>query len=151
MSDIKNLYRELIIDHNNSPSNFGKIKNPDLQAEGFNPICGDHYFVFIKIANGKIKEIKFEGSGCAISMASASIMTEIIEAKSEKQSLKIFEEFRLLLNENMRNIKSINKHGLGKLEAFAGVKDFPTRIKCVELPWYTMKAAFDNKMIASTE
>lgn len=142
--DIKDLYRELIIDHNKNPKNFGEIRGADFHAEGINPLCGDKYSVFIKLENGKISRAGFTGSGCAISKSSASMMTESIKGKSVKEALELFGDFRTLLSGD-------SKKDLGKLSVFRGVHDYPSRVKCASLPWFTMNAAINKKDNVSTE
>lgn len=142
--EIRELYQELIIDHSKNPKNFGDLTNADFSAEGFNPLCGDSYKVFIKMSNGKIAKINFMGSGCAISKSSASLMTEAIKGKSKKEALLMLEDFRELLGGR-------SGKDLGKLLVFRGVHDYPSRVKCASLPWFTMAAALNKKKNVSTE
>lgn len=142
--DIRDLYRELIIDHNKNPKNFGALKGTDFHAEGINPLCGDKYEVFMKMKAGKISEIVFSGSGCAISKSSASMMTESLKGKNKKEALHLFENFRALLAGDF-------KGDLGKLSVFRGVHDYPSRVKCASLPWFTMNAAINKKDNVTTE
>ncbi len=142
--DIKDLYRELIIDHNKNPKNFGEMRGADFHAEGINPLCGDKYGVFIKLEDGNITKITFRGSGCAISKSSASMMTESIKGKSKKEALELFENFRAMLGGD-------SKKDLGKLSVFQGVHDYPSRVKCASLPWFTMNAAINKKNNVTTE
>lgn len=142
--EIRDLYQQLIIDHSKNPKNFGALKNPDFHAEGINPLCGDKYEVFIKMQDGKIEEIKFTGEGCAISKSSASIMTDALKNKGKKEALALLEDFRNLLSGE-------SKKDLGKLSVFRGVHDYPSRVKCASLPWFTMSAAINKKKNVSTE
>lgn len=140
----RELYQEVIIDHNKNPRNFGEIK-AEYFAEGFNPICGDHYKVFINMNDDKIHEIKFSGTGCAISKSSASIMTTILKDKTKKEALKLFEKFHELVSSD----KKVPE--LGKLAVFEGVRDYPSRVKCANLPWYTMRSAINKDQSVTTE
>ena len=142
--EIRELYQQLIIDHSKNPKNFGALKNADFHAEGINPLCGDSYEVFIKIEDSKIAEMKFTGSGCAISKSSASLMTESVKGKSKKEALVMMEDFRNLLSGE-------GKKDLGKLSVFRGVHDYPSRVKCASLVWFTMAAALNKKKNVSTE
>lgn len=142
--EIRDLYRELIIDHNKNPKNFGAIGGADLRAEGINPLCGDRYEVFVKMSRGTIVDCKFTGSGCAISKSSASMMTEAVKGKTQKEATELFDNFRKLLQGDF-------KGELGKLSVFRGVHDYPSRIKCAVLPWFTLAAAFSKKKNVSTE
>ncbi|MEK9167033.1 MAG: Fe-S cluster assembly sulfur transfer protein SufU [Patescibacteria group bacterium] len=141
--EIRELYQELIIDHSKNPKNFGVLKGADFHAEGINPLCGDSYEVFIKMDGGKISEVKFTGVGCAISKSSASMMTEAIKGKSKKEALELLEDFREMLGGS--------KKDLGKLSVFQGVHDYPSRVKCASLVWFTMAAAINKKKNVSTE
>lgn len=140
----KELYQEVIIDHNKNPRNFGEFKT-EYFAEGFNPICGDHYKVFINLKDDKVSEIKFSGSGCAISKSSASIMTTILKDKSKEDALRLFEKFHELVTTDKKS------SDLGKLAVFEGVRDYPSRVKCANLPWYTMRAAINKEQSVTTE
>jgi len=141
--EIRELYQELIIDHSKNPKNFGVLKIADFHAEGINPLCGDSYEVFIKMSGEKISEVKFTGVGCAISKSSASMMTEALKGKSKKEALALLEDFRELL--------AGSKKDLGKLSVFRGVHDYPSRVKCASLVWFTMAAAINKKKNVSTE
>lgn len=145
MSEINKLYQELILDHTKNPKNYGELKNSDFFAEGFNPICGDHYYIYIKMDGNKISEIKFNGSGCAISKSSASIMTTVLKDKKKAEALKLFEKFHDLISHGKES------KDLGKLAVFKGVRDFPSRTKCANLAWFTLKSAFNKENIVSTE
>lgn len=164
MSDLRDLYQEVIIDHNKNPRNFYKMENRTHQAEGFNPLCGDQLklYLMIDIKDNIIKSISFEGKGCAISTASASLMTEILLNKTVEEAEKIFEYFHQAMmnvdgNKNMADSKLIlsdlnSNLGLAKLEVLMGVREFPSRVKCATLPWHTLNAAIHQKHEAvSTE
>jgi len=149
MSDLRALYQEIILEHNKNPRNFGKLPEANRMLEGFNPLCGDHYTLYLKIINDTIAEISFEGSGCAISKASASVMTTLLKGKTKSEAEKMFETFRLLVT---GELKDLSFETLGKLAAFAGVSEFPARVKCASLAWHTMHNALDTTMtIVSTE
>lgn len=149
MSDLKALYQEIILDHNRNPRNFKKMEDASCSVDGYNPLCGDHYTIFLKLDNGVIKEISFQGSGCAISKASASVMSTVLKGKTRAEAEALFENFHhLVRGEN----KNENAEEFGKLAAFAGVSEFPARVKCAILPWHTMKNALeDKKDVVSTE
>ena len=148
MDELKELYQETILDHNKSPRNFGVMDNASHHAEGFNPLCGDHYDVYMNIVEGNIEDISFEGSGCAISKSSASIMTTLLQGKTIEEAKTMFEQMHDLLTEE----PSPDLAELGKLAVFAGVREFPVRVKCATLAWHTMISAVDNKKeITSTE
>ncbi len=141
MSDLKDLYRDVIVDHNRSPRNFRKIPDASRVQEGFNPLCGDKLTVYLKLDGEKISDLSFEGSGCAISVASASLMTERLKGKTRVEALKLFEEIHALLTSGAG---SEDTESLGKLAALSGVREFPSRVKCASLCWHTLKGALDN-------
>lgn len=140
MADLRELYQEIILDHNKSPRNFCKIDEPNRQAEGFNPLCGDHYSVFVKVVDDTIQEVSFEGSGCAISKAAASMMTSAVKGKSTTEAEAAFENYRKMITGE----KGYNKDALGKLMVFSEVCNYPTRIKCAILCWHTLHAALNQ-------
>lgn len=142
MSHINELYQETILDHNKNPRNFRKIENPTCSQEGFNPLCGDHLHLYLKLENGVIKDISFEGNGCAISKSSASLMTSVLKGKTVEEAEVLFEKFHKLVTSTMDEEQQIEE--LGKLAVFAGVREFPARVKCASLAWHTLKAALDN-------
>ena len=148
MFDIKDLYQEIIVDHNRNPRNFGIIDNADKIIEGFNPLCGDKLKLYLKTEGQNIADISFDGSGCAISVASASLMTDAMKGKSISDAELLFNSFHgLITNENGADEKS-----LGKLAVLAGVKDFPARVKCATLCWHTLHSAITgDKETVSTE
>ena len=147
MFDIKDLYQEIIVDHNRSPRNFGVINNANKILEGFNPLCGDKLKLYIKTDGQNINDIAFDGSGCAISIASASLMTDAMKNKSIDEAESLFNEFHALIT---KEEKFDSKH-LGKLAVLAGVKDFPGRVKCASLCWHTLHSALmgDNKSVTT--
>jgi nitrogen fixation NifU-like protein len=143
MSDLKALYQEIILDHNRNPRNFKKMEDASCSVDGYNPLCGDHYTIFLKLDNGIIREISFQGSGCAISKASASVMSTVLKGKTRAEAELLFEKFHHLVRGENKNENSAEE--LGKLAAFAGVSEFPARVKCAILPWHTMKNALEEK------
>ena len=150
MSDISELYQEIILDHNKNPQNFHKIENPTCSQEAFNPLCGDHIHLYLKLEDGIIKDISFEGSGCAISKSSASLMTSVLKGKTVAEADGLFEKFHKLVTSSMDEKQELE--ALGKLAVFAGVREFPVRVKCASLAWHALRAALDNEQkIVSTE
>jgi nitrogen fixation NifU-like protein len=150
MENLRELYQEIILDHNKNPRNFRKIDNATKVLDGQNPLCGDHYKLYIVIEDDIIKDIAFEGAGCAISKASASLMSSIVKGKSISEAEEIFQLFHKVVTGEIN--ASENFDSLGKLAAFAGVSEFPTRVKCATLAWHTMHAVLeDNIGSVSTE
>jgi nitrogen fixation NifU-like protein len=150
MSDLKALYQEVILDHNKNPRNFKKLEDADCSVEGYNPLCGDHYTIFLKLDGEVISEIAFQGSGCAISKASASVMSTVLKGKTREEAEALFEKFHHLVRGEMKNETGIDE--LGKLAAFSGISEFPARVKCAILPWHSMKNAIEkNRETVSTE
>jgi nitrogen fixation NifU-like protein len=148
--DLKDLYRDVIVDHNRSPRNFRKIDPPRQLAEGFNPLCGDKLNVYLRMDGDTIEDIAFEGSGCAISVASASLMTETLKGKTAAQAQDYFACMHSLLTDG--EVQCSDMASLGKLAALSGVREFPTRVKCATLCWHTMKNALEgSEEAASTE
>ena len=143
MFDIQDLYQEVIVDHNRSPRNFHRMEDATRKAEGFNPLCGDRLTVYMKIEDNIVKDVSFEASGCAISVASASLMTQQIKGKSEQEVDKLFHEFQDMVTADVNTPVDTSK--LGKLAALAGVRRFPMRVKCATLCWHTLKAAQEGK------
>lgn len=135
--DLRELYQEVIIDHGRRPRNFGPLPEASHQAEGFNPLCGDRLTLRLKVVDGVIEEARFEGVGCAISTASASLMTEALKGLAEKEAETLFTAFHAMLTDPGQALPA----GLGKLEVLAGVREFPSRIKCATLAWHTLQAA----------
>lgn len=147
MSELEDLYQEVILEHSKHPRNFHAMEAANRQAEGYNPLCGDHYTIFIDVADDAIRDISFQGSGCAISKASASMMSQALKSKTTAQAEELFSKF----HEVVTGAEAGNAEHLGKLAVFAGVASFPTRIKCATLAWHTLHAALEGKQIASTE
>lgn len=140
MSELQELYQQVIIDHGRKPRNFGRLENANHIKEGFNPLCGDKLTIYLREEEHKIIAVQFEGEGCAISMASASLMTEALKNKSLEQAERIFTEFHELVTQD----KVSNSEILGKLLVLAGVKEYPMRVKCATLCWHTARAAWQN-------
>lgn len=149
MSDLQDLYQEVILDHNKRPRNRRRIDAPCRHAEGYNPLCGDHVTVYVRVEDDRVVDAGFEGSGCAISTASASLMTERLKGRSVAEARELFEKFHNLLAGEVRD----DGPELGKLAVFAGVRQYPVRVKCATLAWHTLKAALEDKAgeVVSTE
>jgi len=140
MFDLKDLYQEVIVDHNRSPRNFHRMEDANRKAEGFNPLCGDRLTLYMRVSDqGIIEDVSFEGSGCAISTASASLMTEQLKGKTEAEVQSLFNGFHDMVTSDVD--APVDDSGLGKLSVLAGVREFPSRIKCATLCWHTMSAA----------
>jgi nitrogen fixation protein NifU and related proteins len=138
--DLNELYRDVILDHNRRPRNFGDLKAADANAEGFNPMCGDRLTLRLKLAGDTISDIRFEGSGCAISTASASLMTEAVKGKTRAAALALFDRVHQLLTDDA----APPADELGKLAALSGVRQYPARVKCASLCWHTLSAALHS-------
>ena len=147
-TDLRDLYQEVILDHQRSPRNFRKLDTPDHTAEGYNPLCGDKIAVYLKLRGGVVRDVSFEGVGCAICTSSASMMTTLVKGKSIEHVEALFESFHALLTEDTDGAKP--SVPLGKLEVFAGVRNFPIRVKCATLPWHTLRAAVQGSEQAVT-
>ena len=143
MSELDELYQELILDHNKNPRNFKIPPGASHKAEGHNPLCGDKITIYLKLEDGVVKDIGFQGSGCAISKASASLLTERIKEKNKAEAINLFEIIHALLTGDGE--AKIDRRLVGKLSAFEGVRKFPARVKCATLAWHTLKAALENK------
>jgi len=139
MSSIRELYQDIILDHNRSPRNFRKMSDATRSVEGFNPLCGDHYTVYLKLRDGRIEDISFDGAGCAISKASASVMSSVLKGKTADEAEQLFDQFHRLVKGDVKSEEEIE--AMGKLGAFAGVSEFPARVKCASLAWHTLHAA----------
>jgi len=147
MSDLSDLYQEVILDHNKRPRNFHALEQPSHSAEGYNPLCGDRLNLFVKVEGDVITDIAFQGSGCAISKASASLMTDALKGRTVQEARQLFDRFhRMVTTPTDRTVED-----LGKLSVLAGVREFPVRVKCASLAWHTLKAALDRTPGASTE
>lgn len=143
MNEIDDLYQQVIIDHSRSPSNFRALAAADRKAEGFNPLCGDRYTIYLQMDNGDIRDIGFQGSGCAISRASASMMTASVKGKGMDEIENLMEKFHGMLTGKPGD--KFDEAVLGKLAVFSGVCEYPVRVKCATLPWHTLRAALEQK------
>ncbi|MBZ0199828.1 MAG: SUF system NifU family Fe-S cluster assembly protein [Ignavibacteriaceae bacterium] len=141
--ELRELYQQVILDHNKSPRNFKKLDHHNHFAEGYNPLCGDKIDVYVQIEDGIVKDISFQGTGCAISKASASLMSSLVKGKPVAEAEILFEKFHDLITGKTADENALEE--LGKLAVFAGVKDFPTRVKCASLAWHTMQSAIKNE------
>jgi nitrogen fixation protein NifU and related proteins len=142
MADLRDIYQEVILEHAKSPRNFRALQEPSGKAEGYNPLCGDRCTVFIKTKDGIIHDISFEGSGCAISRASASMMTQSLKGKTLEEAEKMFHSFHDLVTGQQH--PDSQQTDIGKLKVFAGVSEFPARVKCATLAWHTLQAALEG-------
>ena len=149
MSELNDLYQEVILEHNKNPRNFREIGDADKTAVGNNPLCGDALRVFVKMDGDTISEVTFKGSGCAISKASASMMTQSLKGKTREEADVIFDEFHRMVTGSL-DPETDDNH-LGKLKIFAGVLEFPARVKCASLSWHTVHAALHGDETVSTE
>jgi nitrogen fixation NifU-like protein len=149
VSELSELYQQVILDHNKKPRNFHELDGANRVSEGFNPLCGDQLKVYLNVEEGAIKEISFVGSGCAISKASASMMTQSLKGKTREEALTLFDEFhRMVIGELSEEAEP---NHLGRLKIFSGVRDYPARVKCASLSWHTMRAALEGEESATTE
>jgi nitrogen fixation protein NifU and related proteins len=150
MSDLRDLYQEVILDHNRRPRNFGTIAHPSRTARGHNPLCGDRLTLYLMLEGDRIADVAFEGTGCAISKASASLMTEAIKGKTLPEAEALFARFHEVVT--APGDAPVETTGLGKLAVFAGVREYPARVKCASLAWHTLKSAIgEPQKVASTE
>ena len=150
MSDLTDLYQEVILDHNRRPRNFGVLEGANRKATGHNPLCGDRLTLYLKLEGDRIADVAFDGSGCAISKASASMMTDAVKGRIVAEVEALFEGFHEMVTAS--SAASSDPSRLGKLAVFAGVAEFPTRVKCASLPWHTLHAALNNPdSVVSTE
>jgi len=141
MSELSELYQEVILDHNRKPRNFQKVAAANRTAEGFNPLCGDQITLYVRLEDGVIRDIGFQGSGCAISKASASLMTSAVKGKTKAEAEQLFEQFHRMVTKD----DAPDAAELGKLAAFSGVREFPARVKCASLAWHTLHGALEGK------
>jgi nitrogen fixation NifU-like protein len=139
LSDLRELYQEVVLDHSKSPRNFHALPEASADAEGYNPLCGDQVHVYVTLDGNDVKDVAFTGNGCAISKASASMMTQAVKGRSREETLKLFEAFHRLVTGAAQDPEE-----LGKLAVFAGVSDYPVRVKCASLAWHTLKAALEG-------
>lgn len=142
MSDLRELYQQVILDHNKNPRNFREMADATSRIEGYNPLCGDHYTVFLKVDGDRIQEVSFTGSGCAISKASASVMSSTVKGKSKEEAESLFDTFHRLVTGDGGGLDADE---LGRLAAFSGVSEFPARVKCATLAWHTLRTALEGK------
>jgi nitrogen fixation NifU-like protein len=149
MSELTDLYQEVILDHGKRPRNFGPLEGATATAEGLNPLCGDHLVLQVKVADGTVQEARFTGSGCAISRASASVMTGLVKGKTAAEVEAMYQVFHALVTEGPGAHPDLET--LGKLAVFGGVHEFPTRVKCASLAWHTLRSALQGGQSASTE
>jgi nitrogen fixation NifU-like protein len=150
MSDLRELYQQVILDHNKSPRNFRRVADANRTAEGFNPLCGDHLHVYLRLEGDVIQDVGFEGAGCAISKASASLMTSALKGRTAAEAEALFRRFQDMVTGSVD--AEPDTEGLGKLAVFAGVREFPARVKCATLAWHTLHAALEGEdQPASTE
>lgn len=149
MSELSDLYQEVILEHNKNPRNFREIADADQYADGKNPLCGDALRVYVAFDGDKISDVAFKGSGCAISKASASMMTQAVKGKTKHEAEVIFDEFHRMVTGEL-DIET-DENDLGKLKIFSGVLEFPARVKCASLSWHTLNAALHGENVVSTE
>jgi nitrogen fixation NifU-like protein len=149
MSELSELYQQVILDHNKKPRNFRKPETANYSAEGYNPLCGDQLTVYLNLEDDTVKDVGFEGSGCAISKAAASMMTQAVKGKSKEETEKLFNQFHSMVTGELN--EETDENSLGNLKIFAGVREFPVRVKCATLPWHTLHAALNKEAQISTE
>ncbi|HVE70209.1 MAG TPA: SUF system NifU family Fe-S cluster assembly protein [Thermoanaerobaculia bacterium] len=142
VSDLRELYQQVILDHNKNPRNFGEMADATSRVDGYNPLCGDHYTVFVKREGNNIAEVSFTGNGCAISKASASVMSSTVKGKSVTEAESLFDTFHRLVTGDPSGLSAAD---LGRLAAFSGVSEFPARVKCATLAWHTLKSALEGR------
>jgi nitrogen fixation protein NifU and related proteins len=142
MSDLRELYQQVILDHNKNPRNYKEIADATRRVEGYNPLCGDHYTVFLNLDGETIREVSFTGNGCAISKASASVMSSTVKGKSKEEATRLFDTFHRLVTGDSSGLDAAD---LGRLAAFSGVSEFPARVKCATLAWHTLRTALEGQ------
>lgn len=148
-AELADLYQQVILDHNKKPRNFKRLETANRTADGHNPLCGDQLTVYLELDGDTVKDVSFEGSGCAISKASASMMTQAVKGKTRAEAESLFSEFHRMVKGEFDEETEANS--LGRLKIFSGVRDFPARVKCASLSWHTMHAALEAKAMVSTE
>jgi nitrogen fixation protein NifU and related proteins len=141
MSELTDLYQQVILDHNRRPRNYGKLEHANRQAEGFNPVCGDHLTLYLRLNGDVIADLRFEGEGCAISKASASLMTDSLKGKTAAEAEALFERIHAMLTSNTDVDFEAQAGELGKLAVFSGVREYPARVKCASLSWHALHSA----------
>ena len=151
MTDLRDLYQEVILDHAKKPRNFRVIEDASAKADGFNPLCGDKATIFLKMDGDQVADVSFKGAGCSISTASASIMTDAVKGKSRAEAEALFDRFHRLVTSDPSKAAENAAPELGKLAVFAGVCEFPARVKCASLAWHTLKAALSGEGAVTTE
>ena len=149
MSDLRDLYQEVILDHNRRPRNWGAIEQPDRKADGYNPLCGDKLKLTLRMDGDRVADVKFEGSGCAISKASASMMTDLVKGKTAAEAEDLVDKLQAMVTAPFD--APVEDAALGKVAVLSGVREFPMRVKCATLAWHTLRAALEGEVIASTE
>lgn len=149
MSELSELYQQVILDHNKKPRNFRKLEDAEFSAEGYNPLCGDQLTVYLDLDADTVRDISFEGSGCAISKAAASMMTQAVKQKTRAEAERLFKEFHSMVTGELD--EETEENHLGNLKIFAGVRDFPVRVKCATLAWHTLHAALNKQEQVTTE
>jgi nitrogen fixation NifU-like protein len=149
MSELSELYQQVILDHNKKPRNFHKLETANRSAEGYNPLCGDQLTVYMQLEDEMVKDVSFVGQGCAISKAAASMMTQSVKGKSKQEAELLFDEFHRMVTGELD--EEATPHHLGRLTIFSGVRDYPARVKCASLSWHTMRAALHGQEMVSTE
>lgn len=151
MSELDDLYQEIILDHYKRPRNFGALAAANCEAEGYNPLCGDRVKISVRVEDDRVVDLSFEGTGCAISTASASLLTEALKGRTVAEAAELFQRFRHLLTAD-RELPAGESEELGKLVALAGVRDYPMRVKCATLAWHTLRAALERReKVVTTE
>jgi nitrogen fixation NifU-like protein len=152
MSELTDLYQQVILDHNRRPRNYGKLEHANRQAEGFNPVCGDHLTLYLQMNGDVIDDLRFEGEGCAISKASASLMTDSLKGKTTAEAEALFERIHAMLTSDTAVDFDAQAEELGKLAVFSGVREYPARVKCASLSWHTLHSALQGEQApVSTE
>ena len=142
MSDLRELYQQVILDHNKNPRNFHEMAEASRRVDGYNPLCGDHYTVFLQLEGDTIRDVSFTGNGCAISKASASVMSSTVKGKSTSEAQHLFDTFHRLVSSG--DMSGLSAADLGRLAAFSGVSEFPARVKCATLAWHTLRSAIEG-------
>ena len=149
MNDLRDLYQQMILDHNRNPRNYRELPQATKRVDGYNPLCGDHYTIFVDLDGDVIRDVSFTGNGCAISKSSASVMTTAVKGKRTEEAQKLFDTFHKLVTGESAGL---NEADLGRLAAFSGVSEFPARVKCATLAWHTLHSALQNEQeVVTTE
>jgi nitrogen fixation NifU-like protein len=149
MADLRELYQEVILDHNKRPRNFKALEGANRTAEGYNPLCGDRLTIYLDVEDGIVRRASFEGAGCAISKASASMMTDSVKGKTVEEAERLFQQFHRMVTSSTDEDAPVGN--LGKLSVFAGVREFPARVKCATLAWHTLHAALNQAAAPNPE